>query len=205
VVWQGLLGPGAIRLVSARPCEARAHLKRHFEVSISGEAGPFWEGLGLFRHGTARFGTARPTSFAGRSAREGFMNDAMAAFHMQNDAFMSFAQAAAAAKTRDRRCMGCNHDGSEYSLEAHHRNKKAYGSSAETMYAPCRPSDLTTFCVRCHDLHTNADRSQRYGKKDHRPMSGTSGHSLPNPHSTPKPRAAAVYGAHLSAAPRILS
>lgn len=51
------------------------------------------------------------------------------------------------------RCCACNHDGSEYRLEVHHRT---YQND------PLQLTDLYTFCVRCHDVWTSLQRGDRY-------------------------------------------
>ena len=56
------------------------------------------------------------------------------------------------------RCCACNHDGSEYRLEVHHRT---YENGASP-----RLEDLYTFCVRCHDVWTDIMRGERYGNRD---------------------------------------
>ncbi|MCA9980243.1 MAG: HNH endonuclease, partial [Anaerolineales bacterium] len=56
-------------------------------------------------------------------------------------------------------CRMCDHDGSLYRLEVHHRP-----SSYKRIPNESVEDDLTTLCVRCHDLATNAIRGDRYEK-----------------------------------------
>ena len=56
------------------------------------------------------------------------------------------------------RCCACNHDGSEYRLEVHHRT---YENGASP-----KLEDLYTFCVRCHDVWTSIMRGDRYARRD---------------------------------------
>ncbi len=55
------------------------------------------------------------------------------------------------------RCRTCDHDGSDYRLEVHHRH---YRDGANP-----KDEDLVTLCVVCHDLITNKMRDERYAKK----------------------------------------
>ena len=55
------------------------------------------------------------------------------------------------------RCRTCDHDGSIYRLEVHHRH---YRDGANP-----KDEDLITLCVACHDLITNKMRGERYSKK----------------------------------------
>ena len=54
-----------------------------------------------------------------------------------------------------RRCCACNHDGSQYRLEIHHRRYRD----------PPLLEDLYTFCVECHDIWTDAQRRKRYARR----------------------------------------
>lgn len=56
------------------------------------------------------------------------------------------------------RCRTCDHDGSEYRLEVHHRHYRDGDNPKD--------DDLITLCVVCHDLITNKIREDRYGKKE---------------------------------------
>lgn len=57
----------------------------------------------------------------------------------------------------EHRCCACNHDGSLYRLEVHHRTYERGNSPLL--------SDLYTYCTRCHDLWTSAMRGDRYGDR----------------------------------------
>lgn len=60
---------------------------------------------------------------------------------------------------RDRnRCCACDHDGSIYQLQVHHRTYKN-GTKPKL-------EDLYTFCVRCHEVWTSVMRGARYDKRD---------------------------------------
>lgn len=52
------------------------------------------------------------------------------------------------------RCRLCNHDGSESSLEVHHRTYANLGNE--------QSGDLTTLCRRCHRVVTDHQRRLRY-------------------------------------------
>ena len=54
------------------------------------------------------------------------------------------------------RCRMCNHDGSEYPLELHHRSYEPFHD----------PNNLTTLCKLCHDVYTDHQRRLRYGLKE---------------------------------------
>lgn len=154
-------------------------------------------GLVMVRPGEVHFGLSAHRKAGGEDCMENVIEQ----FQRLNDTVMPYREASAFAKARDRRCMGCNHDGSDHRLETHHRNKDSYGPAGS--YVPCRPSDLTTFCVPCHDLHTSADRKQRYENKDHSRGFGATVKTFSTPPSDRRPRVAAVFGGTLPAAPRI--
>ena len=54
------------------------------------------------------------------------------------------------------RCRMCNHNGSEYHLELHHRSYESFHD----------PDNLTTLCKLCHDVVTDHQRRLRYDSKD---------------------------------------
>ena len=56
------------------------------------------------------------------------------------------------------RCCACNHDGSEYGLQVHHRTYEN-GENPKL-------EDLYTFCVRCHDVWTGIMRGDRYAGRE---------------------------------------
>jgi hypothetical protein len=56
------------------------------------------------------------------------------------------------------RCRTCDHDGSIYRLDVHHRH---YRDGANP-----KDEDLITLCVACHDLITNKMRGDRYSRKE---------------------------------------
>lgn len=58
----------------------------------------------------------------------------------------------------DHRCRMCDHDGSSYRLEVHHR-PSSYGRIPDESVE----HDLTVLCSRCHELITSAIREDRYG------------------------------------------
>jgi hypothetical protein len=58
------------------------------------------------------------------------------------------------------RCCACNHDGSVYRLEVHHRT---YENGTDP-----KLEDLYTFCVRCHDVWTDIMRGDRYDARVHK-------------------------------------
>ena len=71
-----------------------------------------------------------------------------------------------AAKRSDRldmdghRCRTCNHDGSQWRLEVHHRTYARLGNEDVEW-------DLITLCCQCHEAITSVIRSRRY---DGRPV-----------------------------------
>lgn len=58
------------------------------------------------------------------------------------------------------RCRLCDEDGTLYRLEVHHKP-----SSYDRVPNESVEDDLTTLCVRCHDMITNVVREDRYGKR----------------------------------------
>jgi len=60
---------------------------------------------------------------------------------------------------RDETCVLCNHDGSEYPLQIHHRTYERYGNE--------ELRDLCLLCTRCHDFVTNYIRQDRFAKIDY--------------------------------------
>ena len=59
------------------------------------------------------------------------------------------------------RCRLCDEDGSRFQLEVHHKP-----SAYEKIPDESIEDDLTTVCVRCHDLITASIREDRYGKRE---------------------------------------
>ena len=62
----------------------------------------------------------------------------------------------------DYRCRLCDHDGTLWRLEVHHRPSSYAKIPNESML-----HDLITLCTRCHDAVTNAIRGDRYQRRSH--------------------------------------
>ena len=121
-------------------------------------------------HGVAWSGPVRQGVFAVRSGSVGcgMVWPGSARYGMvRQGVFMIYGRSYQKAKLErmefaGKRCEICNHDGSEYRLECHHRGDKAYKKDERD---ELEMGDVLIVCERHHDAITESDRKARYAKR----------------------------------------